>query len=112
MYNSGDEAIKFCSCITDWALPDLTPNGAIDVNFAGDVQSSGAKEGQVVPWVSPFNLAFNTKLGYFEWLELPENASRFNRFGHAMTGTRQWETKDGILQGMSMLSPCQCKFSS
>lgn len=50
-------------------------------------------------WVAPFNLAFNTPLGYFEWLELPENAARFNRFGHAMTGTRQWETKDGILKG-------------
>ncbi|KAI0762979.1 S-adenosyl-L-methionine-dependent methyltransferase [Fomes fomentarius] len=82
----------FTSCLTDWALPDLTPEDHIDTNFAGDLTPK---------WVAPFNLAFNTKLGYFDWLELPENIGRLNRFGHAMTGTRQWETKDGILKGFS-----------
>ncbi|KAI0737217.1 S-adenosyl-L-methionine-dependent methyltransferase [Daedaleopsis nitida] len=86
---TGDEAIKFSSCLTDWALPDLTPSPRIDTAQAA------------TKWVAPFNLAFNTPLGYFEWLELPENTARFNRFGHAMTGTRQWETKDGILKGFS-----------
>ncbi|KAH9925876.1 S-adenosyl-L-methionine-dependent methyltransferase [Epithele typhae] len=50
---------------------------------------------------APFNLAFETKLGYFPWLELPENKDRLNRFGHAMTGTRQWDVQGGILRGFS-----------
>ena len=97
---SGDEAIKFTSVLTDWAIPAAT--NTFDVNFSlptsaeGDVDA-GALE--VAHSWAPFNLAFNTKLGYFPWLELPENKGRLNRFGHAMTGTRQWETKDGILRG-------------
>lgn len=102
---SGDEAIKFTSCLTDWALPDLTPKDHIDTNFAGDLNPPAVSEietqsKQAAPkWVAPFNLAFNTRLGYFDWLELLENVGRLNRFGHAMTGTRQWETKDSILKG-------------
>ena len=98
-HHRGDEAIKFCACLTDWGLPDLTPTDAIDVNYA---LKSSSDQGEVKPdktWVAPFNLAFNTQLGYFPWLELPGNEARFNRFGHAMTGTRQWETKNFILQG-------------
>lgn len=104
---TGDEAIKFTSCLTDWALPDLTPKDHIDTNFAGDLNPPAVSEietqsKQAAPkWVAPFNLAFNTRLGYFDWLELLENVGRLNRFGHAMTGTRQWETKDSILKGFS-----------
>ncbi len=57
------------------------------------------KEDAFTRYVAPLNLAFNTQLGYFPWLELPENEGRFVRFGHAMTGTRQWEIKNQILQG-------------
>ncbi|RPD58012.1 S-adenosyl-L-methionine-dependent methyltransferase [Lentinus tigrinus ALCF2SS1-7] len=99
---TGDEAIKFCACITDWALPDLTPTDAIDVNYALESSSDQAEtKSKENKWVAPFNLAFNTQLGYFPWLEQPGNEARFNRFGHAMTGTRQWETKNFILQGFS-----------
>ncbi|RPD57862.1 S-adenosyl-L-methionine-dependent methyltransferase [Lentinus tigrinus ALCF2SS1-6] len=50
-------------------------------------------------WAAPFNIAFDTPLEYFPWLELPGNEARLTRFGHGMTGTRQWEAKNFILQG-------------
>ena len=47
-----------------------------------------------------FNVAFDTKLGYFPWLGRPENKARLARFGKAVTGTRQWEVySDEILRG-------------
>ena len=106
---SGDEALKFISCLTEWALPDKRSLRRTDVNFdyraaqPEDKSAAGAPEGQVTRYVAPFNLAFNTQLGYFPWLELPENEDRFVRFGHAMTGTRQWEIKNQILQGATSL---------
>ena len=121
---SGDEAIKFISVLTDWAIPAAT--NTFDTNFAlpttngtangianGTVNgaANGTANGDVHKalevahsW-APFNLAFDTKLGFFPWLELPQNKARRTRFGHAMTGTRQWETKDGILHGERALVP-------
>ena len=111
---SGDEAIKFSSALTQWAIPAVA-HGTFNANFAlpssapsnGDATASQQKESGLWPsadggvphaW-APFNLAFATPLGYFSWLELPGNEARLKRFGHAMTGTRQWETKDGVLHG-------------
>ena len=118
MIHSGDECLKFISCLTEWALPEKRSLASrTDTNFdyrapapevstTAAVKSANANGSAVTPtrtrYVAPFNLAFNTQLGYFPWLELPENEGRFVRFGHAMTGTRQWEIKDQILQGASL----------
>ena len=102
---SGDEAIKFTSVLTDWAIPAAT--NPIDVNFALPTPSTAETNqmSEVDNLHAPFNLAFNTKLGYFPWLELQENVGRFTRFGNAMTATRQWETQNEILRGMRHHSP-------
>ncbi|EJF57429.1 S-adenosyl-L-methionine-dependent methyltransferase [Dichomitus squalens LYAD-421 SS1] len=88
-YNDTDGVAAFVA-LTYWALPDKR-----------SLRRTDTTEGQVARYGAPFNLAFNTQLGYFPWLELPENEDRFVRFGHAMTGTRQWEIKNQILQGFS-----------
>ncbi|KAI0084943.1 hypothetical protein BDY19DRAFT_466740 [Irpex rosettiformis] len=46
---------------------------------------------------APFNVAFNTKMRYFEWLEKSENAFRLKRFGKAMTGTAGWEVPGSVI---------------
>ncbi|KAF7373613.1 S-adenosyl-L-methionine-dependent methyltransferase [Mycena sanguinolenta] len=38
---------------------------------------------------TPLNRAFNTHVGLFSWLELPENRIRFRRFGMAMDASRR-----------------------
>ena len=48
---------------------------------------------------APFNVAFDTKLRYFEWLEKEENAFRLTRFGKAMTGTSGWEGPGSVISG-------------
>ncbi|KAI0644813.1 S-adenosyl-L-methionine-dependent methyltransferase [Trametes meyenii] len=95
-----DEAFKFMAYMTEWFLPD-TRTGSLIVDAKGGFDSSQGSKNNLLAtrYTSPFNLAFNTNLGFFPWLELPENRSRLERFGHAMTGTRQWETKEGILYG-------------
>ena len=111
---SGDETLKVTSCLTDWALPEKRDAGRINTNFdyqapppelgaaqsaasAPDPEESGPTA--VTRYVAPFNLAFDTQLGLFSWLELPGNEGRLVRFGHGMVGTRQCETKDEILRG-------------
>ncbi|KAI0324800.1 S-adenosyl-L-methionine-dependent methyltransferase [Cubamyces sp. BRFM 1775] len=104
---TGDEAFKFMAYMTEWFLPDTrTGSLVLDAKGGFDSAKSGtpsevAKDSDSAPvkYVCPFNLAFDTQLGFFPWLELPENRGRLERFGHAMTGTRQWETKEGILFG-------------
>ena len=53
----------------------------------------------VVRYKTPFNLAFRTELGYFDWLELPENKARLSQFGRGMTGARLWEVAENIIGG-------------
>ncbi|KAI1787796.1 hypothetical protein LXA43DRAFT_682734 [Ganoderma leucocontextum] len=108
---SGDECLKFISCLTEWALPENRLTGRTDTNFDHrspppelEAQSAAGPtptESAITRYVAPFNVAFNTQFGYFPWPELPENEGRFVRFGHAMTGTRQWEIKNQILRGFS-----------
>ncbi len=81
--------------------------GRTDANFdygapPRDRQPFAGTEGAATRYVAPFNLAFNTQLGLFPWLELPENEDRLLRFGHAMVGTRQCETKNEILRGATL----------
>lgn len=96
--------------LTEWLLPDTrntdtspyarwairqTSKGA-DVR-ASTEESSLATEAQ---YATAFSLAYGTKLSFYEWQTLPENSARLERFGHAMRGTRQWETTGEVLQGM------------
>ena len=73
-------------------------------------------EAALVPWLletggnpkdgppaTPFNKAFGTPLPDYPWLEQPGNERRLARFGHAMTGTRQWEVEENVLSGASAL---------
>ena len=48
---------------------------------------------------APFNVAFDTRLRYFEWLEREGNAFRLQRFGKAMTGTSGWEGPGSVISG-------------
>ena len=54
---------------------------------------------------TPFNLAFRTELGYFDWLELPENKARLSQFGRGMTGARLWEVAENIIGGTHATIP-------
>ncbi|KAI0653621.1 S-adenosyl-L-methionine-dependent methyltransferase [Cubamyces menziesii] len=83
---SADEAFKSVAYLTEWLLPD-TRNESLIINAENLGHAA-----------SPFNLAFDTKLGFFEWLELPENSRRYERFGHSMVATCQWEAQGEILQ--------------
>ena len=87
--------------MTEWLLPE-TRKGSLmlDARTAADRASTSRKpDSETAHYDTAFNLAFNNQLNYFPWLETPGNQTRLERFGHAMTGTRQWETKEGILQG-------------
>ena len=55
--------------------------------------------------MTPFNVAFRTQAGYFEWLELPENKLRLSDFGRGMTGARAWEVTENIIGGTSFTLP-------
>lgn len=57
------------------------------------------------PTETAFNLAFNTKLSAWQWLETPENAHRLTRFGLAMRGARQATSPDAILDGRWRRAP-------
>ncbi|PIL29530.1 hypothetical protein GSI_08338 [Ganoderma sinense ZZ0214-1] len=109
---AGDESLKFMTTLVEWALPEKRrgtdtnfdyrappPAGGHDRSASTDSDSEGAV---VTPrYVAPFHVAFNTQLNLFAWYELPENEGRLARFGHAMVGTRQCESKDEILRGFS-----------
>ncbi|KAI0324799.1 S-adenosyl-L-methionine-dependent methyltransferase [Cubamyces sp. BRFM 1775] len=94
---AADEAFKSVAYLTEWLLPD-TRTGSLTVDAKEDNERDSADYLVQIHAASPFNLAFNTKLGFFEWLELPENMRRYERFGHSMAATCQWETQGEILQ--------------
>ncbi|KAI0339260.1 hypothetical protein BDW22DRAFT_1431862 [Trametopsis cervina] len=62
-------------------------------------QPSGKNVTEGSEMYAPFNVAFNTKMRYFEWLEKSENSFRFKRFGKAMTGTGGWEVPGSVITG-------------
>ncbi|KAI0761039.1 S-adenosyl-L-methionine-dependent methyltransferase [Trametes elegans] len=103
---TGDEAFKFMAYFTEWLLPDTrTVSLIVDAKGGpGNTPATAAsQEGgtSAVQYKAAFNLAFDTHENYFPWLERHENIYRLERFGHSMTGTRQWETTEGILYGFS-----------
>ncbi|KAI0356395.1 S-adenosyl-L-methionine-dependent methyltransferase [Trametes cingulata] len=110
---AGGDACKSANNITEWLLPDIRiPSPVSDAegqcSRAGggepmpegpsDVENLGTHSA-VVQYHAPFNIAFDERLDFFSWLERPENRSRLERFGHAVTGTCLWETTDEILHG-------------
>ena len=98
VYHSADEAFKSVAHLTEWLLPD-TRTESLTTDAKANREQGSAGHLTLSHAASPFNLAFNTKLGFFEWLELPENHRRHERFGHSMAATCQWEAQGEILQG-------------
>ncbi|TFK81372.1 hypothetical protein K466DRAFT_502247 [Polyporus arcularius HHB13444] len=80
---STDELFKSASYLADCYLPTLSPKSTEGVHAMH----------------APFNVAFDTELPYFEWLERPGNEARLKRFGPAMTGTAAWEVPGAIIGG-------------
>ena len=78
--------------MTEWALPEKRAAGVMTAH--PNANSDGGTR-----YAAPLNVAFNTPLRYFPWLELPENEGRLARFGRGMVGARQFESKNQILQG-------------
>ncbi|KAH9894797.1 S-adenosyl-L-methionine-dependent methyltransferase [Cubamyces lactineus] len=89
---TGDEFLKAVAHLTDQLLP--TRERARTLRAILDKDHKGALPEK---YKTPFNLAFRTELGYFDWLELPENKSRLAEFGRAMTGARAWEISENIV---------------
>ncbi|RPD78566.1 S-adenosyl-L-methionine-dependent methyltransferase [Lentinus tigrinus ALCF2SS1-7] len=92
----GDDFFKASAHMTDALLP-WTPRATSlrklwTKNPATTPEPGPEREGNL-----PFNLAFRTKLGYFDWMELPENKARLAEFGRAMTGARLWEVAENIV---------------
>jgi hypothetical protein len=52
------------------------------VENLADAKTASSQE----PNDAPFNRAFNTRLGLWEWFELPENELRLRQFGKGMDG--------------------------
>ncbi|KAM5545242.1 hypothetical protein V8D89_001353 [Ganoderma adspersum] len=93
----GDEVLKCTAYMTDWVLPERHAA----VVAAHTVVPSDRAVNSPTRYAAPLNVAFNTPLGYFPWLELPENSGRLARFGQGMVGARQFESKNQILHGFS-----------
>ncbi|KAI0827532.1 S-adenosyl-L-methionine-dependent methyltransferase [Trametes gibbosa] len=78
---AGDEVFKLMSHLSEWLL-----TGGLTTNATNGLA---------------LGMAYDTKRKYYEWLEDPGNESRLTRFGHAMNGTRYWETAENIIHGLN-----------
>ncbi|KAI0360847.1 S-adenosyl-L-methionine-dependent methyltransferase [Trametes cingulata] len=87
----GDDFYKSCAYITDQLLPERERSVALR-----KLRDRERKSEPPARYKAPFNLAFDTELGYFDWLEQPENKTRLTQFGRAMTGARGWEANEDI----------------
>ncbi|KAI9066168.1 S-adenosyl-L-methionine-dependent methyltransferase [Trametes sanguinea] len=81
-----DELFKSSAYLVDCYLPSLA-----------------TKKDEEHPMHAPFNVAFDTSIPYFEWLEQPGNEARLRRFGPAMTGTAAWEVPGAIVSAFPWL---------
>ena len=97
MSRSSDDLVKSAAHLTNALLPD-SPRAVSHNALRG-------KEGSAGPYKTPFNSALRTQLGFFQWMELPENTVRLSDFGRAMTASRAWEVTENILDGT-------CRFAS
>ncbi|KAH9888541.1 S-adenosyl-L-methionine-dependent methyltransferase [Cubamyces lactineus] len=84
--------------MTEWLLPDVRAR-----NTTPTSPDSSAEKGPTDrrSYSTVFGLDLNTDLNFFEWLDLPDNTFRRERFAHAMTGTSHTEgTREDILQAI------------
>ena len=83
---SGSELIRSISYLTEWALGSKSQSAATP----GPATTDHANTSVLAPNqpATPFNLAFDTQLAFFLWLETQGNEGRLVRFGHGMTGSR------------------------
>lgn len=98
--DSGDDFFKSTAYMTDALLPwteRATSLRALRDRDGADSHASAAR--REPKYETPFNLAFRTELGYFDWMELPENKARLSEFGRAMTGARLWEVAENVIGG-------------
>lgn len=54
------------------------------------------------PSTSPLARAFNTNVGFFEWLDQPGNERRLRRFGAAMQSGNSLTAPDLLIGGASL----------
>ncbi|KAJ2964529.1 hypothetical protein NUW54_g14236 [Trametes sanguinea] len=92
---TGDDFLKAFSFLSDQLLPTRERAVTLHSLLGGDRKDTKP----IKAYKAPFNLAFRTELGYFDWLELPENKTRLTEFGRAMTGARGWEVSENIVNG-------------
>ena len=107
---SSDELSKSGMHLTEWLLPDvryINPSSHYDTPREPSQHSRDDQQG--IRHFAPFNLAYRTKLGYFDWLELPGHAHKLKRVEHSMTGTAGWEVKGEVLRGTPRLSSSLCE---
>ncbi|KAI9059147.1 S-adenosyl-L-methionine-dependent methyltransferase [Trametes sanguinea] len=90
---TGDDFLKAFSFLSDQLLPTRERAVTLHSLLGGDSKVNKP----IKAYKAPFNLAFRTELGYFDWLELPQNKTRLTEFGRAMTGARGWEVSENIV---------------
>ncbi|KAH9846764.1 S-adenosyl-L-methionine-dependent methyltransferase [Lenzites betulinus] len=78
---AGDEVNKLMAHLSEWLL-----TGGLTTNATNGLA---------------LHKAYDTNRKYYEWLEDPGNEFRLTRFGHAMNGTRYWETAENIIHGFA-----------
>ncbi|KAI0324802.1 S-adenosyl-L-methionine-dependent methyltransferase [Cubamyces sp. BRFM 1775] len=94
-----DELSKSGMHLTEWLLPDVRYiNPSSHYGASPEPPQHSRDDQQGIRHFAPFNLAYRTKLGYFDWLELPGHAHKLKRVEHSMTGTAGWEVKGEVLR--------------
>ncbi|KAI0644766.1 S-adenosyl-L-methionine-dependent methyltransferase [Trametes meyenii] len=78
---AGDEVFTIMAGLSGWLL-----EGGLATNATNGL---------------PLKRAYGSDKLYYEWLEDPGNEHRLLRFGHAMNGTRYWETAENIIHGFA-----------
>lgn len=73
-HNSTDDFAESVAYLTDNYLPHTAR--ATSIRELTDASTSTGTATFAVKYETPFNLAFRTELGYFDWLELPGNKVR------------------------------------
>ncbi|TFK84126.1 S-adenosyl-L-methionine-dependent methyltransferase [Polyporus arcularius HHB13444] len=93
----GDEFFKSSAYMADALLP--WTERATSLRKLSNKDGAGATSLTVrePKYETPFSFAFRTELGYFDWMELPENKGRLAEFGRAMTGARLWEVAENVV---------------
>ncbi|KAI0653625.1 S-adenosyl-L-methionine-dependent methyltransferase [Cubamyces menziesii] len=94
-----DELSKSGMYLSEWLLPDvdyIDPSGHYGMFCKNNGRTHEVQQG--IHHFAPLNIAYHTKLPYFDWLELPGHTHRLKRLEHSMTGTGAWEVKDELLR--------------